>query len=169
MRFALFPALALFASAAHADIRVDFQEGAPKDRFVITNTGTCDMGPFALTLSLGGSDAGLIFDVTANGAGVEVFQPLELTTGAKFLEPIQAPKDGDTQVVMQFLMLPAAASASFTIDVDDTLTNGPSGQIIVRGSEINGATVQVNTNGGTAFAAFDTSAQAVVSLEGCGT
>jgi hypothetical protein len=38
----------------------------------------CATGPFDLTIDLAGSPSNLIFDITDDGAGVEVFQPCEL-------------------------------------------------------------------------------------------
>ena len=40
-RLALAGLLCALPLTALADIRVEFREGAPKDRFVITNTGAC--------------------------------------------------------------------------------------------------------------------------------
>jgi len=79
------PTLALLAtlitSPVLADIEVTFLESAPKDRFTFTNTGACDLGPAVLSLDLSGSAAGLIFDTSGDGAGVEVFQPYETNLG----------------------------------------------------------------------------------------
>ena len=78
MKHAAYLALALaVGSPVGADITVRFDEGAPKDRFSITNQGACPLGEVAVTLDLGASAAGLIFDVTSLGAGVSVFQPLK--------------------------------------------------------------------------------------------
>ena len=63
--------LAILATPSLADMTVEFREGAPKDRFVFrTDTGVCQDGPFRITLDLAGSAAGLIFDVTEQGANV---------------------------------------------------------------------------------------------------
>jgi len=69
------------AIPALADVTVRFEESAPKDRFTITNDGPCPMGEVAVVIDLGASAAGLIFDVTGTGAGVSVFQPMELVRG----------------------------------------------------------------------------------------
>ena len=63
----------LSANPAFADITVTFAEGAPTDRFTIAANDSCVTGPVQMTIDLSESDAGLVFDVTAAGAGVEVF------------------------------------------------------------------------------------------------
>ncbi len=89
--------LALAAPVA-ADLRVTFDEGAPKDRFTLTNAGGCVMPAGVVTLNLATAPAGLIFDVTAQGAGVEVFQPFELVAGASLLEDTPVVTDGDAAI-----------------------------------------------------------------------
>ena len=56
----------------------------------------------------------------------------------------------------------------FTIDVDDTLTSGPLGQIRVAGSEIEGGRVILTASGGvSAEAAFDDRAVATLPVSAC--
>ncbi|MEL7344654.1 MAG: aggregation factor core protein MAFp3, isoform C, partial [Pseudomonadota bacterium] len=86
------------ASPAAADLSIRFIEGAPKDRFSFENTGTCAIQDAVLTLDLSGSAAGLIFDVTAEGAGVEVFQPLEFVSGLDALSAVPEVQDGQNSV-----------------------------------------------------------------------
>lgn len=154
-------------SAAQADVSVRFIEGAPKDRFVVENTGTCDLRDFDLELRLDGSAAGLIFDTTASGAGVEVFQPLDIVEGRMFLGNFAGPNDGDARFLMPFVHLPPGGRLAFTIDVDDTLAASASGQIIVRGGEISGATVVLKDDGTQRSGAFSDRAVALVKLPGC--
>ena len=54
----------LLAGPAAADLEVTFRDGAPKDRFSITNSGTCDLSAMSVLIDLSSSPAGLIFDVT---------------------------------------------------------------------------------------------------------
>jgi hypothetical protein len=68
-----------------ADMFISFDEGAPKDRFTFSNTGNCAIEAATVKLDLSGSKSGLIFDVTENGEGVDVFQPLEITSGKNAL------------------------------------------------------------------------------------
>ena len=78
--------LAMFTgSAAQANVEIKFTESAPKDRFVIENTSKCDLNNMTLEIDLSQSAGRLIFDTTATGAGVEVFQPFEVTEGASLL------------------------------------------------------------------------------------
>lgn len=151
-------------TAALADIAVRFDEGAPKDRFSFTNIGACPLGPLRITLDLGSAPAGLIFDVTAAGAGVDVFQPFEMVAGTELL--LQSPQvvDGDAALVLDLKGLAVSETFAFTIDVDDT---GGGREITVSGSEIAGANVAVALGEASRSAAFDDSAQARVPVDGC--
>lgn len=157
-------ALALLASAAHADVEVRFVEGAPKDRFDVVNTGGCGLGPMGVTIDLTGSAGGLVFDVTAQGAGVEVFQPFDLVAGGDLVTGLPQVGDGDQKVTLDLTGLGPEQRVSFTIDVDDT---GGAREITVSGGEISGATVQVMGAAGVTTGAFDDSAVARVAQAGC--
>jgi len=64
--------------------------------------------------------------------------------------------------------LGAGESASFTIDVDDTLTNSALGQIRVAGAEIEGATVEISQGGGAAqLGRFGSDSKAKINLTVC--
>jgi nitrous oxidase accessory protein NosD len=157
-------ALALAAQTAAADIAVQFTESAPKDRFVIQNIGTCATGEATITLVLNGSAGGLIFDVTERGAGVEVFQPFDLVSGAEALTGLPVVEDGDSALVLNVAELAPGAQIVFTIDVDDTAS---ARGIMVSGAEISGATVNVSRSGETRLASFDQNAAALVALPPC--
>jgi hypothetical protein len=157
----------LAASPATADIAITFSEGAPKDRFSFTNEGTCDIGPSTLTLDLGGSAAGLIFDTSASGAGVEVFQPFETVAGGEVIAEVSKVMDGDTQVTMSLRGLPPGATLAFTVDVDDTLTASDLGQIRVSESEISGASVRLRSDQGAIAAVFEGSSRTVLYTTVC--
>lgn len=153
------------ASAASADVTVRFIEGAPKDRFVIeTAGGVCAEGPVTVTIDMAGSAGGLIFDTTGAGAGVEVFQPFELTSGAGVVTGASRVTDGDRALTLQMDALVAGAEVAFTIDVDDTLGTR---QITVSGAEIAGAVVRVEAGGDMRQAAFTDAASAVVDWPAC--
>lgn len=111
-----------------------------------------------LTLDLSGSKAGLIFDTTATGAGVEVFQPLEIAAGAENIASMSTPTDGDTRLDIALNALAPNAETRITIDLDDTLAASDLGQIRVSGAEIEGAEVTTPT----ATAAFGADAIAVL-------
>lgn len=161
---ALAAALCIAALPAAADVRVRFIEGAPKDQFVITNEGRCALPKAELAVDLGTSPAGLIFDVTGSGAGVQVFQPFEVVAGAALLNGMPKVSDGDTQVALAMRSLAPAARIAFTIDVDDTL--GQRG-ITIAGSEIAGATVRLVVAGVARTATFSPAGEAVVQAPAC--
>ena len=157
-------AVALTAGTASADVVVRFDEGAPKDRFTITNTSACALGGVEITIDLAGSAAGLIFDVTGAGAGVEVFQPFELVRGGDVVTTAPEVGDGDTSVTLTLDGLGPQQDVAFTIDVDDT-TGGR--EITVNGSEILGASVEVKGTFGTVLGQFDRGAVARAGLSEC--
>ncbi|MCH2165408.1 MAG: aggregation factor core [Marinovum sp.] len=132
---------ALTVSTAQADLAVRFIEGAPKDQFRIMNLSECPTGPIKVTIDLAGSAAGLIFDTTAAGAGVEVFQPLQLADGSEYVRELPTIIDGDTAMTLSLLSIPGDGTVSVTVDVDDTMAQSVLGQIRVAGSEIFGAEV----------------------------
>lgn len=152
--------LALIAPLpAQADIVARFVESAPKDRFEITNTG-CDLGTFDLTINLATAPAGLIFDVTDSGAGVEVFQPVEVVSGPVALSEVT---DGDQALALRITGFGTGQTVVISADLDDLQTNSQLGQIRVSGSEIAGATLTATE--GTA--AFSTAAEARLAMPGC--
>lgn len=131
------------AQLAQANVAVDFREGAPKDRFTITYTGECVLNEVIFNIDLSGTDGKLIFDTTSAGAGVEVFQPFEVTQGSVKLLSSQRVNDGDKSLSLSIEKLDSGESISFTIDVDDTLTNSELGNIRISDSEIRGGTIQI--------------------------
>ena len=151
------------ATPALSDITVSFRDSAPKDIFVLENEGGCDLGALTLTLDLSSSDAGLIFDTTAQGAGVEVFQPFEIVAGGGYLAATPQVSDGQNRLELSLTSFPAGARMQFTIDVDDTLTSGQWGQIRVSGGEMSGAEVI----GLDRRATFDKNGVAVLPVRAC--
>lgn len=160
--------VALTASSAVADVTLQFQESAPKDLFTITNASSCPTGPLTLTIDLSGSAAGLIFDTTGSGAGVSVFQPLEIASGADYVAEISQITDGDQRVQVRFAGLPGGAKVVLTTDVDDTLAQSWDGQTRVSGAEIAGAWLVLEAGGGPDRSApFDTAGWATLPWESC--
>lgn len=164
LRTALPIALLALAAPALADVSATFQEGAPKDRFTFRNDGACAITSAQIVLDLSGSKAGLIFDVTSQGAGVEVFQPLELVAGAGSLTAAPVVRDGDTMVRMDVRELAPGAEIAFTIDVDDTAGGR---EITVSGSEIEAAQVSLEQSGQVHTAQFSSRATATVKTDAC--
>lgn len=153
-----------WASPSFAELQVRFDEGAPKDKFTISNLGGCSLGGTTITIDLRGSPYGLIFDVTDRGAGVEVFQPFELSQGGENLKGYPEVMDGDNQLTLDLNDLAAGSSLSFTIDVDDTANDR---QTTVSGAEIVGAGVVVETPVSSSTASFDEDAIATVAISSC--
>ncbi len=155
---------ALSSTVAVAGLRTDFDEGAPKDRFTFSNISKCTIENANVTLDLSSSKSGLIFDVTNKGAGVEVFQPLQIVSGAETLASVPKVNDGDNRIVFKVKRLDPNESFAFTIDVDDT-TGGR--EIIVNGSEISGASVLLQSDAQQGMAQFNQNAQAIVKIGSC--
>jgi hypothetical protein len=115
-------------------------------------------------LDLSTSNGRLVFDVTPQGAGVEVFQPFDVVAGAHVLAETPVVNDGQSVVSLALVGLGAGDVVAFTIDVDDTVGQR---EITVSGSEIEGATVSYVTSSGTQSATFATNATATISLPTC--
>lgn len=151
-------------SAVLADLTVQFIEGAPKDRFIVTNTGACEMPETTVTLDLDAAGEGLIFDVTVAGAGVEFAQPFEVTEGRNRVLGLPELTDGDTVVSLNLSGLYPDESVVFTLDVDALDSTRPT---TVTGSEIEGAMITAVFGEDVRKAAFTDAARAVLPLDPC--
>ena len=157
-----------FSFPVYADIEIRFIESAPKDSFLFTNSGICQLRDLELDIDLTNTNGKLIFDTTADGDGVEVFQPFENRNGQVELISSNAVNDGDTSLSVRIESLLPTQQVSFTIDVDDTLKDSALGQIRVTGTEIQNGTVTLRVNDAKATtASFDENSRALVSLSGC--
>ncbi|CUH48723.1 hypothetical protein [Ruegeria atlantica] len=154
----------LAATSLQAGVQVRFIEGAPKDRFVLTNVGACEVKASTLKIDLSQSAGRLIFDVTEKGAGVEVFQPLEFVEGAEALRQIPAVVDGQDSIELQIASLATGDKLAFTIDVDDTIGQR---EITVTGSEMEGATVSYSDADKVSTATFSSEALVNVTTKDC--
>lgn len=132
---------------APTTVEVRFFEGAPKDRFQIENIGSCALGESIINLDLTQSVGKLVFDTTASGVGVEVFQPFEVVEGEIELVDGETVVDGEALLSIRVDGLPPGASVGFTIDVDDTLEDSELGMIQVTDSEIEGGIVTISNSG----------------------
>jgi hypothetical protein len=150
----------LAATSLQAGVQIRFIEGAPKDSFVLTNVGTCEVEASTLKIDLSQSAGRLIFDVTEKGAGVEVFQPLEFVEGVDALRQLPSVVDGQNTIELEIASLAAGGKLAFTIDVDDTIGQR---EITVTGSEIEGATVSYTDANEATTATF--SSEALVNLK----
>ncbi len=157
--------LGLFtATSLQAGVQIRFIEGAPKDRFVLTNVGTCEVEASTLKIDLSRSAGRLVFDVTEKGAGVEVFQPLEFVEGTDALRRVPSVVDGQDTIELEIASLAAGDRLAFTIDVDDTIGQR---EITVTGSEIEGATVSYSDAEETSTATFSSEALVNVTTKDC--
>ena len=154
----------LAASSLQAGVQIRFIEGAPKDRFVLTNVGTCQVEASNVKIDLSQSAGRLIFDVTEKGAGVEVFQPLEFVEGVDALRQLPSVVDGQNTIELEIASLAAGDTLAFTIDVDDTIGQR---EITVTGSEIEGATVSYSDADETSTATFSSDALVHVTTKDC--
>ncbi len=154
----------LVASSLQAGVQIRFIEGAPKDRFVLTNVGTCQVEASNVKIDLSQSAGRLIFDVTEKGAGVEVFQPLEFVEGADALRQLPSVVDGQNTIELEIASLAAGDTLAFTIDVDDTIGQR---EITVTGSEIEGATLSYTDADKTSTATFSSEALVNVTTKDC--
>lgn len=152
------------SSPTFADLKDEFIEGAPKDRFVMTNIGDCALGNGQFEIDSTGSSAGLIFDVTNEGASVEVFQPFEVTAGAENLTAQPTITDGDRRAMLDLAGLGVNETIAFTIDVDDTIGTRA---ITVADGEISGTTVSLHTGGSTFSAMMEVGAQVLLTTPNC--
>jgi len=152
-----------------ANIRVDFVEGAPKDRFIIKNIGTCKLVNLEIEVDLSNSSGKLFFDTTNAGAGVEVFQPFESGSEKLVLSSTtNNVDDGDQRLLLKIQELASNESVSFTIDVDDAMVDSRLGQIRVAGEELAGAIIKVDsTSAKDILASFSTSNSATAELPAC--
>jgi len=132
---------------------VQFNESAPRDSFRISNTSSSNWFINTLSLDMSTSAGNLIFDVTAEGAGVEVFQPFRADDGEASLLEQPSVLDGDQRLVLVLSGFATGVDYRFTIDVDDQLSNSELGQIRVAASEMSGAQLTLdiqNSSGDTA-------------------
>ena len=143
MRAAL-AALLLAATPVRGELAARFVEGAPTDRFEVANEGACALEAVDLVIDLAPSAGGLILDVTASGAGVEVFQPLRVVEGRERLRETPRGADGDVALVLRVGALPPGGRIALTLDLDDTLAGR---RITVSGAEIEGALLRLTRDG----------------------
>ena len=162
----LFSAIGLLLSTtqlARANVEVVFKESAPKDSFILNNESLCNFQDVLVKIDLSQSTGRLIFDTTASGAGVEVFQPFEISQGKMVLTSANDVNDGDTALSVRIDSIMAGEAVSFTIDVDDTLPKSELGNIRVSGSEIAGGTVTLSiANSENIKATFSSNSTAII-------
>ena len=160
--------LTALAPPALADVTVSYIDSAP-DWITVQNRSGCDLGPFELTIDLGRSPAGLIFDTSGAGAGLSAYAPVEIVGGREQVLGISRVTDGDTKLVLKMDFLGGGGTVTLAVDVDDTSPGSAMGQTIVTGAEIAGAVAEARMAGGGApqSGTFGPDGVAVVPLEAC--
>lgn len=158
-----FTAALLLSTPAFADINLRFIESAPKDRFIIKNDD-CTLSQVDVQIDLSESVGALIFDVTDAGAGVEVFQPVEIQSGTVTADPVT---DGDQQLSFTINAFEAGSQVVISADLDDVLTDSDLGQIRVAGNELAGTVVRISIDGQSQQAIFSASSNAVTIPHAC--
>lgn len=122
----------------------EFVESAPRDLFRLKNHSSAQWDIQRVALDLRSSAGQLIFDITAEGAGVEVFQPFRSEISSAALAKQPEVGDGDQMIVLTFDAFSSTNDFTFSIDVDDQLRNSELGQIRVSGGEMQGAMITLN-------------------------
>jgi len=151
---------------------VVFRESAPTDRFTIANTSSRNWQLNRLKLDMSHSLGNLIFDVTATGAGVDVFQPFVSEAGSAQLSEQPVITDGDQMIELAFSQFAPGADYRFSIDVDDQLTDSRLGQTRIDGSEIQGAVIMLTVEDDSGLTmqvsgSFDENSQIQLSTVDC--
>ncbi|WP_156907358.1 aggregation factor core [Thalassobaculum salexigens] len=108
------------ADACGPRLVATFSEGAPADRFTLTNTSDPGWSVTEVEIDLGPSRGRVIFDVTERGAGLSVYQPFEEATGTEVIADRSDVTDGDSLLTLRFSRFAPGDSFGFTIDLDDT-------------------------------------------------
>jgi len=157
-------ALLALTTTASANLSLEFREGAPKDRFIVSNIGDCTLTDMAITIDFKDSAGKLIFDITNEGAGVEVFQPFEIESGSKFLTQTPDVVDGQTQITLNMTAFEAGKKIVASTDLDDTVGTR---EITVTASEFSGTVVNVTIDGNVYTTKMNDKPEAVVELNGC--
>ncbi len=129
--------------ACLASLTASFTESAPRDYFRFRHESESGWSVVKIVLSLDTADGDLVFDTNDGGKGVEVFQPFRKESSTASSAELKLPNDGGQSIEIVFTDFPAGADYSFSIDVDDQLSQSKLGNIRVAGSEMNGATIQV--------------------------
>lgn len=158
-------------NACANDIHVSFSEGAPVDKFQIKNN-TKIWQIKSINIDLSSSNGRLIFDTISGGKGVEVFQPYEPVAGSAIISAFDLVEDGAEMINLQFEKFTKGDSFTFSIDVDDQLTNSELGQTRVTGGEMAQAKAvfQIeNLDGSTAtkIASFNEENEAILKATDC--
>lgn len=143
LAFVAMPALAQLSEPPGADLTVRFEEGLGADIFYVENTSTCLATVLAVTIDLGPSAGGMVFDTEYGGGGYNGAYPFALREGAEAVTAATGGGDGETTLRLELSGLRPHERVVFSIDTDDALAQSPWGQTRIAGPELAGAMVSV--------------------------
>ena len=119
----MIPVSTVSAQTCGPQMRVEFFESSPKDLFIIGNVSAPGWRVTELAILLEGSRGALLFDTAYGGAGLSVYQPLEI---AESDIPVRLAEVQDGSRVLTLGFEPAqpllpGGELTITIDLDDTV------------------------------------------------
>ncbi|WP_404380747.1 hypothetical protein [Caenispirillum salinarum] len=126
-----------------ADLTVRFEEGMGPDLFHVENTGTCLATVMSVTIDLGGTVGGLVFDTEAGGGGSNAAYPFIPREGGDKIIGAAGGQDGGRLLTLKLSGLRQGERVVFSIDVDDALDDSPWGRTRIAGPEFDGGGVRV--------------------------
>lgn len=157
--------VALCASPAMAeDFRASVVEGAPRDRFILEHLGSCRIERVVVTIDFSGAPTGVYFDVTPNGAGLNVSQPVQIIEGAGHVAETPAVLDGDQTLVLTLRDLEPGVRVVLTGDLDDVAPTSIAGRTRIGGDEILGSVLRARVGDRERVADFTSSGVATLPL-----
>lgn len=125
-----------------ADLTVRFEEGLGPDLFHVENTGTCLATVMSVTIDLGGTVGGLVFDTEYGGGGANASYPFVLREGGDKITGAAGGQDGGQLLTLTLSGLRQGERVVFSIDVDDSLEDSPWGRTRIAGPEFDGGGVR---------------------------
>ena len=149
-------------SAVHAgEITVRFEEDAPKDRFVISNSSYCSLDNVDLELNLVGSGGRLVFDTAPEGD--RIYQSTRVDVKNSSILDLPVIDEGQTALLLSFATIGSQGQAVIEVDVDD-LTNAMNDEEVTLTSEAIAGTMisLVDLKGAKMVSQFNENAEAVI-------
>lgn len=156
-------AMPVAGRALASGVVVAFEDASPWDFIVVENDTGCDLVDFELEIDLTPSAGRLFFDIAPGGPGYSESRPFRLAEGRDSVIASTDVLDGDRSVRIRFLKLLRGDRVVFTVDIDDSMEEGPLGPTIVLGPEIAGAAVSLRMGAFSPVTVqFDSSARAIL-------
>lgn len=152
--------LCLARPAFGEGLDVRFQDGAPFDRLTVFNQG-CPLSAATITLDFTSSNGRIVIDTHYGGLGSRDPSDVILQEGNATVRPVA---DGDRILRIDTESIPALSAITVSMDVDDTISSFEDARVYADGSEIAGATIQIEINGETAIATLDATGSATLAI-----